>query len=416
MPPPRLGLSGRNASLKVSAKDSAAQKRSIAVVVNLKTGRDMQNRREFLRAAGLAAGAGLVSGRVAWPRASGQGSGNVGGAASLRAHGKAHGLFVGCAVSASPLADNPAYAALIAEQCSIVVAENAMKWGPLSPAPGKYDFHEADALMDFAAKNGQQVRGHNLIWHEQLPTWFPGPITKANARQAMIDHIQAEMQHFAGRIQAWDVVNEGINPKDGLPNGLRKTPWLELVGPDYIDLAYRTAREADPKALLTYNDYDIEYPDQEKKRDAVLAMVRRMKATGVPIDAVGVQSHLKADLAPPGKELQEFVREMAKMNLQVFVTELDVADRKVPGTARERDAVVAKVYRDYLTMMLAEPNVKAVLTWGITDRYTWLNGEKEDKRADGKQLRPLPFDENLQPTAAFYAERDAIDSRAANLA
>jgi endo-1,4-beta-xylanase len=376
----------------------------------------MQNRREFLRVAGLTAGAALVSRRFSEAQASGQGSESVSGAGSLRAHGKAHGIYVGCAVSAPALVGNPAYAALIAEQCSIVVAENAMKWGPISPAPGKYDFHEADALMDFAQKNGQKVRGHNLIWHEELPTWFPGPINKTNARQAMIDHIQTEMQHFAGRIQAWDVVNEGIDPKDGLPNGLRKTPWLELVGDDYIDLAYKTARQADPKALLTYNDYDIEYPDQEKKRDAVLRMVRRMKATGVPIDAVGVQSHLKADLAPPGKELQNFVREMAKMNLQVFVTELDVVDRKVPGTVRDRDAVVAKVYRDYLTMMLAEPNVKAVLTWGITDRYTWLNGQKEDKRVDGKQLRPLPFDQNLQPTAAFYAERDAIDTRAANLA
>jgi endo-1,4-beta-xylanase len=411
MPPPRIGLSGRNASLKVSANDNTAQKRRIAIVVNSKARIDMQNRREFLRAGALAGGAILISKRLAWAKASGQPSKSVSGAASLRAHGKAHGIFVGCAVSAQALAGNPAYGALIAEQCSIVVAENAMKWGPISPAPGKYDFHDADALMDFAAKNGQQVRGHNLIWHEQLPTWFPGPITKANARQAMIDHIQTEMQHFAGRIQSWDVVNEGIDPKDGLPNGLRKTPWLELVGDDYIDLAYKTARQADPKALLTYNDYDIEYPDQEKKRDAVLAMVRRMKATGVPIDAVGVQSHLKADLAPPGKELQVFVREMAKMNLQVFVTELDVADRKVPGTVRERDAVVAKVYRDYLTMMLAEPNVKAVLTWGISDRYTWLNEEKEDKRVDGQQLRPLPFDQNLQPTAAFYAERDAIDSR-----
>lgn len=371
----------------------------------------MQNRREFLRSTGLAAAAALVSRRSGWAQTPGQPQNSVSGAASLRAHGKAHGIFVGSAVSAPALATNPAYSALIAEQCSIVVAENAMKWGPLSPAPGKYDFREADALMDFAEKNGQKVRGHNLIWHEELPKWFPGPITKANARQAMVDHIRTEMQHFAGQIQSWDVVNEGIDPKDGLPNGLRKTPWLSLVGDDYIDLAYRTARQADPKALLTYNDYDIEYPDQEKKCEAVLAMVQRMKASGVPIDAVGVQSHLKADLPPPGRELQKFVREMAKLNLQVFVTELDVADRKVPGMVHDRDAVVAKVYRDYLTMMLAEPNVKAVLTWGLTDRYTWLNGEKEDKRADGKRLRPLPFDSNMQPTAAFYAERDAIDTR-----
>ena len=93
---------------------------------------------------------------------------------------------------------------------------------------------------------------------DQLPKWFPGPINKMNARQAMMTHIRTEMQHFAGRIHSWDVVNEGIEPKDGRPDGLRKAPWLALVGDDYIDLAYKTAREADPKALLTYNDYGIE--------------------------------------------------------------------------------------------------------------------------------------------------------------
>ena len=376
----------------------------------------MHTRRQFLRAASMTAGAALVPQRSAWARTTGHPQDSVSGAASLRAHAKAHGILVGSAVASPLLATHPAYSALIAEQCSIVVAENAMKWGPLSPAPGKYDFREADVLMDFAEKNGQKVRGHNLIWHEELPKWFPGPITKANARQAMVDHIRTEMQHFAGRIQSWDVVNEGIDPKDGLPDGLRKTPWLALVGDDYMDLAYRTARQADSKALLTYNDYDIEYPDQEKKREAVLAMVQRMKASGVPIDAVGVQSHLKADLAPPGKELQSFVREMAKMNLQVFVTELDVADGKISSTVPDRDAAVAKVYREYLTMMLAEPNVKAVLTWGITDRYTWLNEVAKDKRIDGKPLRPLPFDPSMQPTAAFYAERDAIDTRRTDLA
>ncbi|MGH9617926.1 MAG: endo-1,4-beta-xylanase [Acidobacteriaceae bacterium] len=370
----------------------------------------IESRRQFLRSAGLAATAVLATRRSIWADATGQRT-SVSGAASLRAHGKAHDLLVGCAVNARLLATSPAYGKLIAEQCSIVVPENAMKWGPVSPAPGKYDFHEADALMEFAHKNGQKVRGHNLIWHQALPRWFPGPINKTNARQAMIDHIQTEMRHFAGRIEAWDVVNEGIEPKDGLPHGLRKTPWLNLVGDDYIDLAYRTARQADPKALLTYNDYDIEYPDQHAKRDAVLAMVRRMTATGVPIDAVGVQSHIKADLPAPGKELQKFVRELAKLNMQVFVTELDVADGKIPGTVQDRDAAVAKVYRDYLTMMLAEPNVKAVLTWGITDRDSWLNNWEHIKRADGKPLRPLPFGPNLEPTAAFYAERDAIDTR-----
>lgn len=370
----------------------------------------MQTRRKFLEMASLTAGTVLLPDSSAWAALDSHPP-DVSGSASLRAHAKARGILVGCAVNPTMVANDPAYSSLIADQCSILVAENAMKWGPLSPAPGKYDFHQADALMDFAARNGQKVRGHNLIWHDALPKWFPGSITKANARQAMIAHIQTEMRHFAGRIHSWDVVNEAIEPKDGRADGLRKSPWFELVGPDYVDLAYRTARKADPKALLTYNDYGIEYDHQEEKRAAVLAMVRRMKANGVPLDAIGVQSHIDGDVPPPGRELQKFVREMAKLNLQVFVTELDVNDSKVPGAIADRDAVLAKVYRDYLGMMLAEPNVKAVLTWGITDGHSWLNEWEHIRRTNGKPLRPLPFGPDMQPTPAFYAERDAIDTR-----
>ncbi len=366
-----------------------------------------QNRRELLRMAGCTAGV-ILAQRTAWADALEPLQPNVSGAASLRAHAQTRGILVGCAADPQRFATNPGYSTLIAEQCSILVGENAMKWGPLSPAPGKYDFREADALMNFAAKHRQKVRGHNLIWHDQLPGWFPGPINKMNALQAMMTHIRTEMRHFAGRIHSWDVVNEAIELKDGRPDGLRKSPWFELVGPDYVELAFRTARQADPKALLTYNDYGMEY--EEEKRAAVLALVHRMKAHGVPLDAIGFQSHLDANVTLAGRELQKFVRELAKLNLQVFVTELDVNDRKVAGTIQDRDAAVAKVYRDYLTTMLAERNVTAVLTWGITDRYTWLDGYSP-KRADGKPLRPLPFDPDLHPTAAFYAERDAIDSR-----
>ena len=142
----------------------------------------------------------------------------------------------------------------------------------------------------------------------------------------------------------------------------------------------------------------------------MLAFIQRMKARGIPLDAVGVQSHIDASQAPPGRGLQKFVREMAKLNLQVFVTELDVNDNKVSGTIADRDAAVAKIYREYLTMMLSEPNVTAILTWGITDRHTWLNAYTK-KRADKKPLRPLPFDRDMRPVPAFYAERDAIDSR-----
>ena len=356
-------------------------------------------------AAGALPGAGSIARAAATT--------DVSGAQSLRAHAAARGLLVGCAVVPGRLDSEPDYANTVAAQANILVAENVMKWKALRPAPDKFDFRGGDAIMAFATANGQKVRGHNLCWHEALPVWFEGTVTKDNARQILTGHIKTVAGHYAGKLHSWDVVNEAIDTKSGRPDGLRKSPWLELVGPDYIEVAFRTAREADPAALLTYNDYGIESDthDQIEKRGQVLALVRRMKAQGVPIDAVGVQSHLTAGDPAPGAGLREFVRELRRMNLQVFVTEMDVNEHKLEGSEAQRDAAVAQVYKDYVAMMTAEPNVSAVLTWGITDRYTWLDGTKY-ARPDGKPQRCLPFDADYQPAPAFFALRDALDSRA----
>jgi endo-1,4-beta-xylanase len=233
-------------------------------------------------------------------------------------------------------------------------------------------------------------------------------VTADNANRILTEHIRTVAGHFAGKLHSWDVVNEAIEPKDGRPDGLRKSPWLELAGPGYIEIAFRTARQADPKVLLTYNDYGIELdtPDQTIKREQVLELVRRLRKRLVPIDAVGVQSHLTAGDETPGEGLRDFVRKLRAMDMQVFITELDISDHKLQGTVAERDAAVAKLYGDYLRMMLAEPNVTAVLTWGITDKYTWLN--HEHARSDGQPQRPLPFDAEYRPVPAFYAMRDAL--------
>ena len=384
-----------------------------------------KTRREFLTTAAAAAAAsslasilplGCAAGSKApaTSRAAAPILNDVNGPRSLRAHGGAHALLVGCAVNPDYLDGEPDYARTVAEQASILVPENAMKWAALRPAPGQFDFRKADDVVVFALSHTQKVRGHNLCWHESIPAWFAGTVTKDNAAHTLTEHIQAVAGRYAGKLHSWDVVNEAIDPKSGRPDGLRNSPWLELIGPTYIELAFHTARQADRTALLTYNDYGIELdtPEHIDKRGQVMMLVRRLKARGVPLDAVGVQSHLNAgDAAGPG--LIHFVRELAAMNLQVFITELDVNDRKLAESVPERDAGVAKTYRDYLTLMLAEPNVTAALTWGITDRYTWLNGLPHASRPDGKPERPLPFDYDYQPTPAFFAERDAIDSRPA---
>ncbi|MFP5228386.1 MAG: endo-1,4-beta-xylanase [Acidobacteriota bacterium] len=339
---------------------------------------------------------------------------DVSGSRSLRTHAAAHGLLVGCAVRPDLLDGEPAYAHTVADQASILVPENAMKWAALRPNPTQYDFRKADDVVLFALSHEQKVRGHNLCWHEAIPSWFAGTVTRDNAAEFLTQHIRTVAGRYAGRLHSWDVVNEAIDPKEGRADGLRKSPWLELIGPSYIELAFRTAREADRTALLTYNDYGIELdtPEQIDKRGQVMMLVRRLQARGVPIDAVGIQSHLTAgDKAGPG--LIRFIRELGRMNLQVFVTEMDVNDRRLAEPVAERDAAVAKTYRDYLVPVLSEPNVTALLTWGITDRYTWLNSRAHAARTDGKPERSLPFDYDYNPTPAFLAERGAIGARPA---
>ncbi len=333
---------------------------------------------------------------------------------TLREAAEQRGFLAGTAVAAGPLRTNPAYAELVKQQANIVVAENAMKFGPLRPGPDKFFFDDADALFAFAEANGIKVRGHNFVWHRQLPPWFEGYATKANASSILTEHIDTVGGRYAGRVHSWDVVNEAIQLDDKQPGGLRNSPWYKLLGPEYIDIAFRTARKVDPKALLCYNDYGIESeaPDQAAKRDAVLALVRGMQKRNVPIDAVGVQSHISAGGDHVyGAGLQRFLQEIQGMDLKVLLTEMDVNDRALPVDIATRDRAVAATYGSYLKTTLANTGVVALLTWGITDKYTWLNGE--DSRADHQPERALPFDADLRPKMAYVAEVDAVRNSAA---
>lgn len=337
------------------------------------------------------------------------------GQGSLKAHAAAHGLLAGAAVNTRLLRSDANYVRTLREQYSIVVAENAMKWGPLRPAPDKYFFDEADALVSFAEQNNIKVRGHNLAWHEELPDWFASTVNKENAQRFLTDHIATVAGRYKGKIRSWDVVNEAIQSKDGRTDGLRKSPWFELLGPGYIDIAFRAARQADPHALLTYNDYGVEYDNDEdgRKREFILQLLRRMKADNVPLDALGIQSHIRAGSTSSfGKGIQDYIASARAMGLQVFLTELDVNEDDLPyNDVAQRDHAIAEVYRNYLDTVLPDPAVKSVLTWGVTDRYTWLNGPTQKKKQPNRPQRPLPFDDNYQPKEAFFAMRDCFDRR-----
>ena len=329
-------------------------------------------------------------------------------ATTLRAAGAARGILVGCAVKVRLLRDTPEYAALVREHAGILVEENAMKFARLRPSPTTYFFDDADYLVQFAEANKMKVRGHNFVWCRELPQWFESYVTKANAEQVLVEHIEHVAGRYAGKIHSWDVVNEAIHLEDGLPDGMRDFPWQKLL-PGYLDIAYRTARRVDPKALLVYNDYGIEGEDEgsKKKRIAVMQLLKGMQKRGVPLDGVGIQSHLSAGPKHVyGAGLQAFIAEAHQMGLKILLTEMDVNDRDLPADIPARDAGVADTYGRYLQTALNHSPLEAVLTWGITDRYTWLNSDQS--RSDKLPERCLPFDADLQPTLAFAAMVQAL--------
>ena len=327
---------------------------------------------------------------------------------TLREAGAKKNLLVGSAVSYRQL-ERDDYRTLLSEQASIVVSENDMKWQLIHPEVDRYDFTHADALLAFAAKSNQKVRGHNLCWHNQLPGWFQSVATPENAADLLRKHIAEVAGHYRGRIHSWDVVNEAINVDDGRPDGLRKSPWFNLLGPQYLDIAFAAAAKADGQAILTYNDYDLEQdsPKHEAKRSAVLQLLTSLRSRSVPVQALGLQAHLHATGKPEEwSGFERFLDAIERMDLQIFVTELDVDDSELPSDVSARDAAVAKLYGDFLKRVLARKSVKAVLTWGISDANTWLNGRHP--RPDGQRKRPLPFDADMKPKPAFYAMLDAI--------
>ena len=331
------------------------------------------------------------------------------GEAPLRDRATAKGLIYGAATPSYVLLKNSKFAARLAQECAILVPENELKWATLRPSPTSFNFTQADTIAQFARAHNMLVRGHTLVWDQALPGWFKDTVNKQNAEQILIDHIKKVVGRYAGKMHSWDVVNEAIEPSHHRLDGLRKTPWLEFLGPDYIDIAFRTAAEADPQALLVYNDNQLEYdqPRYDARRTYVLKLLERLKSNGVPVHALGIQSHLRAgrtDFNP--KKLRDFLTDVASLGLKILVTEMDVIE-KLPIDVAARDRIVAGVYEDYLSVVLDEPAVIAVLTWGLSDRYTWISSYAP--RPDGKPVRPLPLDAQLKRKLAWNAIARAFD-------
>jgi endo-1,4-beta-xylanase len=319
----------------------------------------------------------------------------------------AKGLLYGGVAGYGKLSSDAAFAELVAEQCRVLVPENEFVLARLCPDPGRYDFTQADWMASFARKHNMLMFGHSLVWHEVLPKWFAEKINSQNAEKTMLEHISKVVGRYSGRMYAWDVVNEAVAPWEKRPDGLRNTPWLKLLGPRYIENSFRAAANADPKALLVLNQNHLEYDTDESTRNATLRLLENLKKNGAPVHGLGIQAHLRGDERrfTPSK-LRGFLRQVADLGLKILITELDVEDQKLPADIEARDRIVANRYDEFLSSVLAEPAVIAVMTWGLSDRSTWLASYKP--REDGLPVRPLPFDKDLRPKSARYAIANAF--------
>ncbi|MFI6131557.1 endo-1,4-beta-xylanase [Micromonospora sp. NPDC051141] len=338
-------------------------------------------------------------------------------AQSLRALAQRHGLYVGTAVDMAAL-DNtaePRYRELVGSEFSTVTAENVMKWESLEPTRGTYDWGPADELVAFARQHHQRVRGHVLVWHNQLPAWLTsgvedGSIDTAELRRILRDHITAVVRHFRGQIWQWDVVNEAVSDPWDTPSTLHyKGFWAEHLGPGYIADAFRWARAADPNALLFYNDYNIEAfgsgNPADDKTQFVYEMARDLRARGVPIDGVGSQGHLGTQYGNYDTlQVAAALRKFAGLGLATAFTEVDVRSQLTAGVQAGDSAEInprlqasAANFSTLLRACLAERHCLSFTLWGFTDKHSWVPGAFSDP----PEGLATVYDENYQPKRSY---------------
>jgi endo-1,4-beta-xylanase len=327
-------------------------------------------------------------------------------AGTLRQAAETRHITFGAAAASAYLAE-PDYAAILASEFSQLQAENEMKFGAIHPRPdtdpNPYNFKGGDALVEFAQSHNMLVRGHTLVWHNNVPDWLKnGSYSASQLADILHSHIKTVMTHYASKVYAWDVVNEAFTDS----GAMRDTIWYNQPGigagkgTEYIEQALRWAHEADSTAKLFYNDYDAEMIN--KKSDAIYEMAKDFKKRGVPLDGIGFQMHvsLKFDdpttLASVAKNLERF----AKLGLELQITELDVRLNDASGASLSAQA---KLYGEVTTLCVQQPACKALQTWGFTDKHSWI---PQFYKGQGWALL---WDGKYQKKPAYQAVYDALE-------
>jgi len=331
-------------------------------------------------------------------------------------------FLVGAALNPSQFCEsNIAEVEIVKSQFSSISPENVLKWERIHPLPDQYDFSLADKYVDFGLRNHMFILGHTLVWHSQTPDWVfqnaqGKPLTREQLLARMHDHIRTVVGRYKGKVNGWDVVNEAVDEK----GGLRVTPWLKIIGKDFLVKAFQFAHEADPQAELYYNDYGLENP---MKRAGALALVNQLQAAGIKIAGVGLQGHYQlATNSPTLREVDDTITAFARLGVKVMITELDIdvlpsawaaltADvslkRKAEaglnpytnGLPADVQAELVSRYASLFAVFLKHRDVVGRVTfWGVTDGDSWLN----DWPVPGRTAYPLLFDRKIKPKPAFF--------------
>ncbi|WP_039831457.1 endo-1,4-beta-xylanase [Nocardiopsis valliformis] len=301
-------------------------------------------------------------------------------------------LRMGAAV-ASHLLDDADYRRTAAAEFNSVTHENDLKWESVQPQPGQYSWSGADRLVEFAEQNGQQIHGHTLVWHSQLPSWVEnGSFTPAELTQVMEDHIDTTMGRYRGQIQTWDVVNEPI----GDDAQFRNSVFHRVLGEDFIAQSLHMARAADPEATLFINDYNID--GINAKSDAYYELAQDLLAQGAPLDGIGLQGHLISGQLP--QDIQQNIQRFADLGLEVMITELDI--RMTMPVTQHKLEQQARDYTQVMDACLAVSGCSGVTVWGVTDAHSWVPDHFTGEGA------ALPIDDNYEAKPAYWSIHEAL--------
>jgi endo-1,4-beta-xylanase len=323
-------------------------------------------------------------------------------------------FYIGAALNTAQIEEKePNAAILVPQQFSSITSENIMKAEVIHPEWDKYNFDLADKFVAYGKKNNMFVVGHTFVWHSQLPSFINSNISSDSLLLFITNHINTVGKRYSGKVHSWDVVNEALN-EDGT---MRKSIFLEKLGEDYIVKAFQLAAKADPKAELYYNDYNIEQP---LKRAGVIALIKKLKASGTKIDGIGIQAHWSIN-GPPLNDVENSIKEFAALGLKVSFTELDLTalpnpwdlvgadvnqnyqnnptlDPYTKGLPDSMQVKLAKGYEDLFKLFIKyKKNIERVTFWGVNDGQSWLNYWP----INGRTNYPLFFDRNFKPKLAF---------------